>query len=69
MKISFSAPFCDPIDPKGIDFSQISLTKPPMHPKGLKRVPIEFLPPAGQKFGSGNVFFAFIGAKMARIDI
>ena len=29
-KIAFLASFCDPIDPKIFDFSQISMSKPPI---------------------------------------
>ena len=49
------APFCDPIDPKKFDFSQISMTIPPKLIWGLKyakkRVSIAFLSLAGPKFG------------------
>ena len=34
-----------------------------------KRVSIVFLSLAGPKFGSWNVFLAFVGAKMTKIDI
>ena len=74
MKITFSAPFWDPIDPKKFDFSQISMTKPPILFRGLKYA---------KKKGFYSIFviggtririckcgfLAFLGAKMATIDI
>ena len=35
-KIACLAPFCDPNDPKKFDFSQISMTMPPILFQGLK---------------------------------
>ena len=58
-KLHFLVPFCDPYDPKKFDFSQISMTMPPIFFWGLemakKVVSIAFLLSAGPKFGSKNL--------------
>ena len=57
---AFLAPFSDPNDPKKFDFSQISVTMPPILFRGLKMaykwVSKAFLLLVGPKFGSENAF-------------
>ena len=55
--IAFLAPFCYPIDPKKFDFSQISMTMPPILSQRLQTLDLEMW------------FFAFFGAKMTKIEI
>jgi len=64
-KIAFLVHFSDPIDPK-FDFSQISMTIPPIFFRdlkiALKWVSKAFLLSAEPKFGSKNVIFLpFLG--------
>ena len=62
------APFCDPIDLKKSNFSQITITKPPMLFRRVKmakkRVSIAFLSSVGPNFEPRNVaFWHFWGLK------
>jgi len=43
LKAAFLAPFCDPNDPKKFNFSQISMTMPPMLFQGLEMAKKGFL--------------------------
>ena len=60
-KKEFLEPFCDLNDTKKFDFSQISMTMPPILFWGLemakKGVSIALLSSAGPKFGSENAVF------------
>ena len=60
IQTAFLALFCDPIDPKKFDFSQISMTMPPILFRGIKYAKIRIW-----KCG----FLAFFWAKMAKIVI
>ena len=72
-KITFLASFCDPIDPKKFDFSQISMANPPYSFVGSKQPKNGFLQHFCRQQDKNSDpkmrFFGLFWAKMTKIGI